>query len=100
MTGGSPSLRRRVMTVTRTTLVNGSVFSSQAFSSSCSAETTAPSLRSSTSRTANSLGAQQDAVALDDHRMPLAGDLDALGDRLGLHLVDGLGGDLGEIHGL
>ena len=45
------------MTVTRTTLVNGSVFSSQAFSRSCSAETTAPSLRISTSRTANSLGA-------------------------------------------
>lgn len=55
--GGSPSLRRRVMTVTRTTLVKGSVFSSHAFSSSCSAETTAPSLRIRTSRTANSLGA-------------------------------------------
>ncbi len=58
ITGGSPSLRRRVITVTRTTLVNGSVFSSQAFSSSCSADTTAPSLRISTSSTANSLGAR------------------------------------------
>ena len=46
------------MTVTRTTLVKGSVFSSQAFSSSCSAETTEPSLRIRTSRTANSLGAR------------------------------------------
>src|SRR6266511_4730633 len=45
--GGSPSLRRSVMMVTRTTWVNGSMFSSHAFSSSCSADTTAPSARSS-----------------------------------------------------
>ncbi len=45
--GGSPSLRRSVMTVTRTTLVSGSMFSSQTFSRSCSALTTVPSARRS-----------------------------------------------------
>src|SRR6185369_7199538 len=54
-TSGSPSLRRSVITVTRSTLVNGSTFSSQAFSSRNSALTTAPSARSSSSSTLNSL---------------------------------------------
>src|SRR5215813_3592323 len=55
MIGGSPSLRRSFIMVTRMTLVNGSVFSSHTRSKSCSAETTAPSARSSSARTANSL---------------------------------------------
>ena len=38
MSGGSPSFLRSVMTVTRTTLVNGSAFSSQTFSRSSSLE--------------------------------------------------------------
>ncbi|CAM5717874.1 hypothetical protein SGLAM104S_06487 [Streptomyces glaucescens] len=62
--GGSPSLRRRVMTVTRTTLVNGSVFSSQAFSSSCSAETTAPSLRMQHLQDGELLGRELDLLAV------------------------------------
>src|SRR5438093_12908578 len=36
MTGGSPSFRRSIMTVNRTTPVNGSAGSSHAFSRSCS----------------------------------------------------------------
>src|SRR5581483_11423287 len=55
ITAGSPSFLRSVIIVTRTTLVNGSMCSSQACSRSCSELTTAPSARSSTSRTANSL---------------------------------------------
>src|SRR6266536_6338129 len=54
MTGGSPSFRRSIMIVNRTTPVNGSMCSSQAFSSSCSAETTPPSARRSSASTANS----------------------------------------------
>ena len=42
MTAGSPSLRRSVITVTRTTLVNGSVFASHTLSRSCSLDTTDP----------------------------------------------------------
>src|SRR5207248_11644147 len=56
ITGGSPSLRRNVITATRTALVNGSACSSHAFSSSSSALTTVPSARISTVSTANSLG--------------------------------------------
>ena len=44
------------MTATRTALVNGSAFSSHAFSSNSSALTTAPCARISTSSTANSFG--------------------------------------------
>src|SRR5450756_293762 len=52
---GSPSFLRSVITVTRTTLLKGSVFSSQTFSSSSSLDTTPPSAASSTSSTPNSL---------------------------------------------
>src|SRR5919204_6681166 len=55
ITGGSPSLRRSIMMVNRTTPVKGSMCSSQAFSRSCSAETTPPSARRSSASTANSL---------------------------------------------
>jgi hypothetical protein len=48
-------LRRNVITVTRTVVVNGSAFSSQTRSSSSSLETTAPRAASSTSSTPNSL---------------------------------------------
>src|SRR5438128_828281 len=54
MIGGSPSFRRTIIMVNRTTPVNGSMCSSHAFSRSCSAETTPPSARSSSARTANS----------------------------------------------
>src|SRR5262249_32922439 len=57
-TGGSPSLRRSLITVTRTMFVKGSTFSSQARSRRSSAETTAPQARSSSARTANSLFAR------------------------------------------
>src|SRR5919197_3234024 len=53
--GGGPSLRRRLATVTRTVLVNGSACSSQTRSSSSSALTTLPSAASSTSSTPSSL---------------------------------------------
>src|SRR5439155_24613922 len=56
ITGGWPSLRRRFMSVTRTVFVNGSGCSSHTRSSRVSALTTAPSARSVTSRTPNSLG--------------------------------------------
>src|SRR6516162_6243713 len=54
ITGGSPSLRRSLLIVMRTTLVNGSVNSSQARSRSSSALTTAPSAASRISSTASS----------------------------------------------
>jgi hypothetical protein len=54
MTGGSPSLRRRRLTVTATVLVNGSACSSQTRSSSCSALRYAGLARSSASRSWNS----------------------------------------------
>src|SRR5215472_3156522 len=54
MTGGSPSFRRTIIIVNQTTPVNGSACSSHARSRSCSAETTPPSARSSSARTANS----------------------------------------------
>src|SRR5262249_42953202 len=57
ITGGWPSLRRSVMIATRTAFVNGSAFSSHAFSSSSSALTIVLSARISISSTANSLGA-------------------------------------------
>src|SRR3569833_893097 len=58
MRGGSPSLRRSRIMVTRTVLLNGSMFSSHAFSSSRCTETTPPPARSSSVRTANSLMAR------------------------------------------
>ena len=54
-TGGSPSFRRNFRIVIRTACVNGSAFSSHAFSSSCSADTAVPSARSNSASTANSL---------------------------------------------
>src|SRR5947209_9645253 len=56
-TEGSPSLRRNVMIVIRTTLVNGSMCSSHTRSSRSSVDTAAPSALISTSSTANSLRA-------------------------------------------
>jgi hypothetical protein len=55
MTGGSPSFLRSEEIVTRIALVNGSAFSSHAFSSSCSALTIPPPAAISTCSTANSL---------------------------------------------
>ena len=55
ITAGSPSLRRNVITVTRTVVVNGSAFSSHTRSRSSSLDTTPPSAASRTSSTPNSL---------------------------------------------
>src|SRR4051794_41658683 len=56
MTGGSPSLRRSVMTHMRTVFVNGSACSSQTRSSSSSVDTAWPAADSSASSTPNSFG--------------------------------------------
>ena len=56
MTGGSPSLARRRLTVILTVLVNGSAISSHTRSSSSSVVTTRPCAPSSSSRTPSSLG--------------------------------------------
>src|SRR5439155_24189385 len=53
--GGSPSFLRRVITVTRTVVVNGSALASQTRSSSSSLDTTPPRALISSSRTPNSL---------------------------------------------
>ena len=62
-----PSLRRSFITVTRTTLVNGSMFSSQASPAAPRRETTAPPARSSSSSTANSLRDSGDVAAVPEH---------------------------------
>src|SRR5258708_12753522 len=65
MGSGSPSLRRGLLTVVRTAVVNRSAFSSHTFSSSSSALTTRPPAASSTSSTPNSFRASSSGVAVE-----------------------------------